>query len=259
MSPPAGWTFRPSAMSSISTFRSCRRLCPPHRPYRPRGTRRHRDLDRHVARQQIDRRDRTADRTNHSARRRRLFRIVGSDWRHRPATRTARKGRFPRRPASRAVSRDPWQGGEREPRHAAERQPHPAAEREPHHAAEREPRQGGEREARHGGEREARHGEREPRRAKGAGRNAAAQASTEAFTPPAPAPASRVPSIGRAEPRRVATEADSEPADHSHLPAFLLRPVRTALKPIVQPEFKRRSAERGRAFCVESRYPQIRA
>ena len=77
---------------------SCRRLRPPHRPYRPRRTRRHRDLDRHVARQQIDRRDRTADRTNHSACRRRLFRIVGSDRRHRPAARTARKGRFPRRP-----------------------------------------------------------------------------------------------------------------------------------------------------------------
>ncbi|MBI5264913.1 MAG: DEAD/DEAH box helicase [Bradyrhizobium sp.] len=37
---------------------------------------------------------------------------------------------------------------------------------------------------------------------------------------------STVPSIGRAEPRRVKRETDSEPADHSHLPAFLLRPVR---------------------------------
>jgi hypothetical protein len=36
-----------------------------------------------------------------------------------------------------------------------------------------------------------------------------------------------VPSIGRAEPRRVERKEDSEPADHSHLPAFLLRPVRT--------------------------------
>jgi hypothetical protein len=34
-----------------------------------------------------------------------------------------------------------------------------------------------------------------------------------------------VPSIGRPEPRRQ-READSEPGDHSHLPAFLLRPVR---------------------------------
>ena len=78
---------------------------------------------------------------------------------------------------------------------------------------EREPRQGG---------------EREPRHAKGTGRNSNAQpqAATEAFAPPAPAPASRVPSIGRPEPRRPQRESDSEPADHSHLPAFLLRPVR---------------------------------
>jgi superfamily II DNA/RNA helicase len=84
-----------------------------------------------------------------------------------------------------------------------------------------------EREPRHG-EREARHGEREARHAKGADRNAGPQpqASTEAFKPPAPAPASRVPSIGRPEPRRAQREVESEPADHSHLPAFLLRPVR---------------------------------
>jgi superfamily II DNA/RNA helicase len=39
--------------------------------------------------------------------------------------------------------------------------------------------------------------------------------------------ASHVPSIGRPEPRRPQREADSEPGDHSHLPAFLLRPVRS--------------------------------
>jgi superfamily II DNA/RNA helicase len=44
---------------------------------------------------------------------------------------------------------------------------------------------------------------------------------------PTPASPQLPPSFGRAQPRRVATEADSEPADHSHLPAFLLRPVRT--------------------------------
>jgi len=84
-----------------------------------------------------------------------------------------------------------------------------------------------EREPRHG-EREPRHGEREPRHAKGADRDAGPppQASTEAFKPPAPAPASRVPSIGRPEPHRAQREVESEPADHSHLPAFLLRPVR---------------------------------
>ena len=77
-------------------------------------------------------------------------------------------------------------------------------------------------------EREPRHGEREPRHAKGGERNSGPQpqAATEAFTPPAPAPASRVPSIGRAEPRRAQREVESEPADHSHLPAFLLRPIR---------------------------------
>ena len=70
--------------------------------------------------------------------------------------------------------------------------------------------------------------EREPRRAGGGGRGPKPQpeAPVEAFTPPTPAPASRVPSIGRAEPRRTQREPDAEPADHSHLPAFLLRPVR---------------------------------
>jgi superfamily II DNA/RNA helicase len=43
--------------------------------------------------------------------------------------------------------------------------------------------------------------------------------------PQAVASASHVPSIGRPEPRRTARE-DVEPGDHSHLPAFLLRPVR---------------------------------
>ena len=94
---------------------------------------------------------------------------------------------------------------------------------------DRKPRR--EREPRHS-EREPRHGEREPRHAKGADKGAGRssspqpQAATEAFTPPAPAPASRVPSIGRPEPRRPQRETESEPADHSHLPAFLLRPVR---------------------------------
>ncbi|TFV69249.1 DEAD/DEAH box helicase [Bradyrhizobium frederickii] len=43
---------------------------------------------------------------------------------------------------------------------------------------------------------------------------------------PVPANNSHVPSIGRPEPRRH-READAEPGDHSHLPAFLLRPVRS--------------------------------
>ena len=73
-------------------------------------------------------------------------------------------------------------------------------------------------------------GEREPRRSSGGGRNNSAQPKSQprdpvaAFAPPVPAPASRTPSIGRAQAPRE--EAVSEPADHSHLPAFLLRPVR---------------------------------
>ena len=57
-------------------------------------------------------------------------------------------------------------------------------------------------------------------------RLAACVALLAAFVPPAPAQPSRVPSIGRPEPRRAQRDAESEPADHSHLPAFLLRPVR---------------------------------
>ena len=46
------------------------------------------------------------------------------------------------------------------------------------------------------------------------------------FTPPVAAPPSRTPSIGRNQAPQPPREAASEPADHSHLPAFLLRPVR---------------------------------
>jgi superfamily II DNA/RNA helicase len=62
--------------------------------------------------------------------------------------------------------------------------------------------------------------EREPRHGGGSvGRNGAPQPQAAA-TP-------HVPSIGRAEPQRAPRAAESEPADHSHLPAFLLRPVRS--------------------------------
>jgi superfamily II DNA/RNA helicase len=71
--------------------------------------------------------------------------------------------------------------------------------------------------------------EREPHRSGGGGRNSPAQPKSQAqdpvaaFTPPVAPPAPRTPSIGRAQAPR---EEVSEPADHSHLPAFLLRPVR---------------------------------
>ena len=93
--------------------------------------------------------------------------------------------------------------GEREARHSEREARH--GEREPRHS-EREPRRG---------EREARHGEREGRHAGEHRRNGAKQGS-------APRPAS----TPRNEPRRISREAESEPGDHSHLPAFLLRPVR---------------------------------
>ena len=52
------------------------------------------------------------------------------------------------------------------------------------------------------------------------------QAPVAEFTPPTAPPPSRTPSIGRAEAPKTKHEPASEPADHSHLPAFLLRPVR---------------------------------
>jgi superfamily II DNA/RNA helicase len=90
--------------------------------------------------------------------------------------------------------------------------------REPH------PREGS-REGSRGGRKPRR--EREPRRS-GGGREPAhkTQAPAAAFTPPVAAAASRTPSIGRAEAPPVPRDPASEPADHSHLPAFLLRPIR---------------------------------
>jgi superfamily II DNA/RNA helicase len=61
--------------------------------------------------------------------------------------------------------------------------------------------------------------EREPRPSHG-------RDSRNGNSQPQAAAGPRVPSIGRAEPRRPPRDVDSEPADHSHLPAFLLRPVR---------------------------------
>jgi len=85
----------------------------------------------------------------------------------------------------------------------------PRRERGERHASERA---GSER---HRGERPA-----NERPAKKGGRHSAPQPQPEAA-----ANASLPPSIGRPEPRRVVRE-EAEPADHSHLPAFLLRPVR---------------------------------
>jgi len=92
---------------------------------------------------------------------------------------------------------------------------------------EREPRQARDHGKEHvkSSDREPRHAE--PRRAKGGSRDGrSSQPEAAAFAPAAAAQPSRVPSIGRPEPRRAQREVESEPADHSHLPAFLLRPVR---------------------------------
>jgi len=69
--------------------------------------------------------------------------------------------------------------------------------------------------------------EREPRRSRGdRGSGKQPEPTVAAFTPPSPPPASRAPSIGRPVAPQTSPETSSEPADHSHLPAFLLRPVR---------------------------------
>jgi superfamily II DNA/RNA helicase len=84
----------------------------------------------------------------------------------------------------------------------------------------------GSREGSRGGRKPRR--EREPRRSGGGGRHSGPQpqAPAAAFAAPAAPAPSRAPSIGRAEAPQAPRDASSEPADHSHLPAFLLRPVR---------------------------------
>ena len=69
--------------------------------------------------------------------------------------------------------------------------------------------------------------EREPRRSGGGDRHPSPQPPAAAFPPPSAPPASRAPSIGRTPAPKTTQDASSEPADHSHLPAFLLRPVRS--------------------------------
>jgi superfamily II DNA/RNA helicase len=100
-------------------------------------------------------------------------------------------------------------------------QPRHRRGREASHDGARE----GSREGSRGGRKPRR--EREPRRA-GGGHHSGPKphAPAAAFTPPAAPAPSRTPSIGRAEAPQAPRDAASEPADHSHLPAFLLRPVR---------------------------------
>jgi superfamily II DNA/RNA helicase len=86
--------------------------------------------------------------------------------------------------------------------------------------------------SRHGGRKDGRERkprpDREPRRnraGKGANGNPEAQQQPASAAFAVAPPASRPPSIGRA-PSPQPEPKSSEPADHSHLPAFLLRPVR---------------------------------
>jgi superfamily II DNA/RNA helicase len=69
--------------------------------------------------------------------------------------------------------------------------------------------------------------ERGPQRS-GGDRHSAPKPATApaAFTAPVAPPPSQTPSIGRAAAPQSQRDTSSEPADHSHLPAFLLRPVR---------------------------------
>jgi superfamily II DNA/RNA helicase len=101
---------------------------------------------------------------------------------------------------------------------------------QPRESRSREGSRQGSREGSREGGREGRKPRRErgPRRSGGDRGHSSQPEAREpaAFTPPAAPAPSRTPSIGRAEAPRAARESASEPADHSHLPAFLLRPVR---------------------------------
>jgi superfamily II DNA/RNA helicase len=99
--------------------------------------------------------------------------------------------------------------------------------------APRARRRNGNREANFGKPHEGAGESRKPRRERGPQRSggdrhstAKSPAAPAAFTAPVAPPPSRTPSIGRAAAPQSKRDSSSEPADHSHLPAFLLRPVR---------------------------------
>jgi len=120
--------------------------------------------------------------------------------------------------------RDRKPRSEREAKPRSEREAKPRSEREAKPRSEREDRPRGEREDRPRSEREARPRSEHEARPRNEGEDKSVNSGRKnGAKPQVPA---QVPSFGRAEPRRVAREADTEPGDHSHLPAFLLRPVR---------------------------------
>jgi superfamily II DNA/RNA helicase len=118
----------------------------------------------------------------------------------------------------------------------------PAAPAHDGHAHDGQPehrtrRRNGNREANFGtpreGSREASNQSRKPRRERGPRRadgdrhsSPQSQPAAAGFSPPVAPPPSQPPSIGRTSAPQAKREQPSEPADHSHLPAFLLRPVR---------------------------------
>ncbi|NVN86132.1 MAG: DEAD/DEAH box helicase [Rhodopseudomonas sp.] len=110
-----------------------------------------------------------------------------------------------------------------EPRHRGESRAPRGEPREPRAAESREPRAAESREPR-----SEPHEPRKPRREREPRRSSPPPHPSHATLAPviAAAPASQAPSIGRAAAPQAPREAESEPADHSHLPAFLLRPVR---------------------------------
>src|ERR1700761_7164833 len=113
-----------------------------------------------------------------------------------------------------------------------------ASDEQPREHRGRDGSRGGRNKPRREREREPRrsHGNREGNRDGGRGQNAQGQGSHDhgtasqqpaaTFTPPGKSPVSRPPSIGRTDTGPAPRDTHSEPADHSHLPAFLLRPVR---------------------------------
>jgi superfamily II DNA/RNA helicase len=103
----------------------------------------------------------------------------------------------------------------------AEESPPAARDDKPRHSRSRD------------GSREAGRDGRKPRRERGPRRSGAERGNSSrpenpspAFVAPVAPEPSRTPSFGRPEAPRASREQASEPADHSHLPAFLLRPVR---------------------------------
>ncbi|MDE2601072.1 MAG: DEAD/DEAH box helicase [Bradyrhizobium sp.] len=94
---------------------------------------------------------------------------------------------------------------------------------EPSSGRPEQPREQRSREGSRGGRKPRRERERRPH----GGRGPAPQSQpTAAFDQPGNQPPSRASSVGRAERAPAKRDTASEPADHSHLPAFLLRPVR---------------------------------